>query len=117
MLLKLTWKNNVFPTWANCSQNLPYAFHTFSNLAAARKAAVAAASGNNGSAAAIFDDITASFYMPHSSHYNNDHHHSIHMLPTRPKSSLSKFGNSVPVGHGNGHGKFKSMRSLNGDQT
>ena len=78
-------------------------------MAAARKAAAAAAAGNNNSTAAIFDDITASFYMPQSQ-YPNDHH-----LPTRPKSSMSKFGSS---GTGVGHvGNFKSMRSLNGDQT
>ena len=80
----------------------------FSNLAAARKAAAAAAAGNPNSTAAIFDDITASFYMPQNQ-YSNDHH-----LPNRPKSSMSKYGNSAM---GIGHGNFKSMRSLNGDQS
>jgi hypothetical protein len=80
------------------------------NVAAARKAAAAAAAGNHNSTAAIFDDITASFYMPQSQ-YTNDHH-----FPNRPKSSMSKYGNSGNMG-GIGHGgNFKSMRSLNGDQ-
>ena len=78
-----------------------------SNIAAARKAAAAAAAGNHNSTAAIFDDITASFYMPQSQ-YSNDHH-----ISNRPKSSMSKYGNS---GTAIGHGNFKSMRSLNGDQ-
>ena len=83
---------------------------TKSNVAAARKAAAAAAAGNHNSTAAIFDDITASFYMPQSQ-YTNDHH-----FPNRPKSSMSKYGNSGNMG-GIGHGgNFKSMRSLNGDQ-
>jgi len=76
------------------------------NLAAARKAAAAAAAGNPNSTAAIFDDITASFYMPQTQ-YSNEHHN-------RPKSSMSKYGNSAM---GIGHGNFKSMRSLNGDQS
>lgn len=47
--------------------------------------------------------------MPQSQ-YSNEHH-----LPNRPKSSMSKFGNSGTGigGHGN---NFKSVRSLNGDQ-
>ena len=84
----------------------------YSNLAAARKAAAAAARGNSSSAAAIFDDISASFYIPQNKQYpHNDTHH----LPIRPKSSMSKFGGMGAGAFGQGH--FKSMRSLDGDQT